>query len=184
MNAQEVLSYLNDAGLHLDTVPERPGRVRVTPVHGELTEEHRRLIRANKPAIVALLTGRPIPVPDLTPQEQDAIQEALDERAAIREFDGGEPRPLAEQQAREGMRVYRVLVAMDTGIPARWATMIAPGCDLTAATAAACNCFGPERVLEVRERPYPQPVPNRAPTTSGDRPMPPLPSPQPHHSAA
>lgn len=122
--------------------------------------------------------------PTFTGSDLIAIQESLSERAAIREYDGGESRVLAERHALEGMRVYRVRVSMDPGRPDRWATMIAPGCDLAAATTAACNCFGPERVLEVREHPYPQPVPNRAPTTSGDRPMPTLTSPQPHQESA
>ncbi len=141
MHAQEVLSFLTDAGLHLDPIPGQPDRVRVTPVTGTLTDEHRRMIRTHKASIVALLTGRPIPVPNLTPQDQADIQEALEERAAIREFDGGESRGQAEQHAREAMRVYQVRVAMDPGTPV-WVTMIAPGCDLPEATAAAYNRFG------------------------------------------
>lgn len=184
MHAQEVLSYLTAEGLHLDPIPGNPDRVRVTPVTGTLTDEHRRLIRANKPGLVALLTGRPTPVPDLTPEEQDGIREALEERSAIREHDGGESRGLAEQRARDGMRVYRVLVRMDPGTPDRWATLLAPGCDLPEATAAACNRFGAARVLEVKERLYPHPASQRAPTPSGAAPMPALPNPQPHPASA
>jgi hypothetical protein len=90
--------------------------------------------------------------PALTGSDLADIQEALLERAAIREFDGGESRGQAEQHAREAMRVYQVRVAMDPGTPV-WVTMIAPGCDLPEATAAAYNRFGAERVLAVRERP-------------------------------
>lgn len=55
------------------------------------------------------------------------------------------------------MRVYQVLVAMDHDQPPRWATLLAPGCDLEEATHAAQGRFGPERVLEIRERPFPTP---------------------------
>ncbi|MBK5970904.1 hypothetical protein CCR91_19600 [Thiorhodovibrio winogradskyi] len=72
------------------------------------------------------------------------------ERAAIMEFDVGLRRPEAEQQARSLMRVYRVLVAMDDE-PARWCTLLAPGCDITQAQRAAVAQFGAARVLEVRE---------------------------------
>ncbi len=95
--------------------------------------------------------------PDITGSELDDIREALEERSAIREYDGGESRGLAEQHAREAMRVYRVQVSMDTGALV-WCTLIAPGCNLPEATAAANNRFGPERVLEVQERPYPHPA--------------------------
>jgi hypothetical protein len=82
------------------------------------------------------------------------------------------------------MRVYRVLVAMDPGTPDRWATLIAPGCDLPEATAAARNRFGAARVLEVRERFYPHPAPDLGQTRSGVSPMPALPGPQPHPASA
>ncbi|MBP8197648.1 MAG: hypothetical protein KAX64_03720 [Chromatiaceae bacterium] len=157
MQAQEVLSYLEAEGLHIDPIPGQSDRVRVTPVKGELTDEHRRLIREHKPALVALLTRRPIPVPPLSPPDREAIREAIAERAAIREHDGGEPRPLAEHRAHASMRVYRVLVAMDHDQPPRWATLLAPGCDLAEATHAAQGRFGTARVLELHERPFPPP---------------------------
>lgn len=87
--------------------------------------------------------------PPLTDEDQASITEAVVERAAIMEFDGGLPRPEAEQQARSLMRVYRVRVAMDDE-PARWCTLLAPGCDITQAQHAAVAQFGAERVLEVR----------------------------------
>lgn len=90
----------------------------------------------------------------LTPQTPDplAIREALDERAAIREFEGGEPREIAEREARVAMRIFDALVAMPAGdpSPARWVTLLLPGCDLAQAQATAAWRF-PGRVLEVRE---------------------------------
>lgn len=157
MHAQEVLTYLEAEGLHIDPIPGQSDRVRVTPVKGELTDEHRRLIREHKPALVALLTRRPIPVPPLPAHDLAAIHEAIEERAAIREYDGGESRPLAEHRAHASMRVYRVLIHMGQDQPPRWSTLLAPGCDLAEATLAAQGRFGAERVLEIRERPFPTP---------------------------
>ena len=156
MQAQEVLSYLHAEGLDVAPVPGKPNTVLVTPREA-ITDEHRRLIRTHKPELLSLLTRRPMPVPPLPPPDREAIREAIAERAAIREYDGGESRPLAEHQAHAAMRVYQVLVAMDPGQPPRWATLLAPGCELAEATHAAQGRFGPKRVLEIHERPFPTP---------------------------
>lgn len=89
--------------------------------------------------------------PPISQANLEAIQERLDERAAILEFEAGESRQTAERIALETMRVYRVRVAMGEGLPPRWATFIAPGCDLTEATAEARGRFGAVRVLSVVE---------------------------------
>lgn len=96
-------------------------------------------------------TCTPAAPPDLTADERADVREALDERAAIMEFDGGLPRPEAEVQAARLMRVYRVRVAMGEGEPDRWAVMLAPGCVLPEARRAAALQFGAERVREVIE---------------------------------
>jgi hypothetical protein len=101
------------------------------------------------PAPQAILT-QPEP-PPLTPGDLADIEEAVEERAAIREFDAGEPKAVAEQEARAAMRAFQVLVDMGQGQPARWVTMIAPGCDLAQAREAALWRF-PGRVLEVLGR--------------------------------
>ncbi|MCK7581742.1 MAG: hypothetical protein MZV65_43060 [Chromatiales bacterium] len=49
------------------------------------------------------------------------------------------------------MKVYRALVAMPNGQPARWLILLAPGCDLAEARQTLAHQFGPERVLEVIE---------------------------------
>jgi hypothetical protein len=59
----------------------------------------------------------------LTEADQTAIREAIEERAAIREFEGGESREIAELQARWGMRVYRYRL---TDKADTWLTLIAP----------------------------------------------------------
>jgi hypothetical protein len=118
-------------------------------------------LRRDKPEILTLLRARETreaSPPALPPEDQEAISEAIEERAAIREFDGGETREVAEQQARSAMRIYRALVAMPDDRPPRWVTMLLPGVDdLEEARQAAHWQFGPERVLDVR--PHPQPTP-------------------------
>lgn len=83
--------------------------------------------------------------PPLTAEERDDIQEAIEERSAIREFDAGEDRANAEAKAAGAMRVYRLLVAMGEG---KWITMLAPGTDLPEAERIACLKF-PGRVRAV-----------------------------------
>ncbi len=156
MQAQEVLSYLHAEGLDVAPVPGKPNTVLVTPREA-ITDEHRRLIRTHKPELLSLLTRRPMPVPPLPAHDLAAIHEAIEERAAIREYDGGESRPLAEHHARAEMRVYRVLIHMGQDQTPRWSTLLAPGCDLAEATHAAQGRFGTERVLEIHERPFPTP---------------------------
>jgi hypothetical protein len=87
--------------------------------------------------------------PPISPANLEAIQERTDERAAIIEFEAGESRDTAERIAKATMRVYRVHVAMGQDLPPRWATFIAPGCNLAEATAEAQGRFGPGRVLAV-----------------------------------
>lgn len=90
------------------------------------------------------------PPPPLTTED---LEEAVAERAAIMEYDGGVPRATAEAQARRAMRVYRCLVAMPEGHPGepKWVTMLLPGVEtLDGAREAAQWRFGTDRVLEVR----------------------------------
>jgi hypothetical protein len=87
--------------------------------------------------------------PTLTPADHEAIREAIEERAAIREIDGGEPRQVAEREAASAMRVYQYRL---TDKPDTWLTMLAPGCDLADARRSLVLRFGPERVIEVRGR--------------------------------
>ena len=87
--------------------------------------------------------------PPLSPADHDAIREAIEERVAIREFDAGEARQVAERAARSAMRVYQYRL---TDRPDTWLTMLAPGCDLDEARRTLALRFGAERVIEVRER--------------------------------
>jgi hypothetical protein len=89
-------------------------------------------------------------LPDLSPADEGAINEAIEERAAIRQFDGGESRETAEREARSAMRVYRALIAMPDDRPPRWVTTLLPGVDdVEEARQAAGWQFGSERVIDV-----------------------------------
>jgi len=83
----------------------------------------------------------------LTADDHADVAEAIEERAAIQEYDGGLPRPEAERQARTAMRVYTYRLTDD---PEQWLVMIAPGCELAEAKRSIRRQFGAERVLEVR----------------------------------
>lgn len=79
-----------------------------------------------------------------------SIREHFEERAAIREYDGHEPREKAEAEAKAALTVYEYRL---TDNPNLWLILIAPGCDLSQAEQALKNRFGIDRVLTVRERP-------------------------------
>ena len=142
-----LLQSLSDAGVQL-TIGDT-GKLKVS---GDQSAVDRWLpdIRTHKPELIALLQGtcqgnqQP---PPLTPDQQADIQEAIDERAAILEFEAGLPRPEAETQATSAMRVYRYRV---TDKPNDWLVMIAPGCDLEEARRTLIARFGSERLLEVQ----------------------------------
>jgi hypothetical protein len=92
--------------------------------------------------------AKPESPPDLSPgDEEEAIAEAIEERAAVREFDGGETREVAERNARSAMRVFRYRL---TDKPRSWLVLIAPGCDLAEARRHLVLRFG-DRVLAVIE---------------------------------
>ena len=89
--------------------------------------------------------------PPLSADDRDAIHEAIEERAAILEFDAGMERRQAEIAAQSAMRVFQALVTLPDGSSPRWITLLAPGCDLVEARQTLAHQFGPERVLEVIE---------------------------------
>ena len=139
------LTRMRAAGV---TLAVRDGNLAVQ-TRRPLTAAQAGFLRANKTALIALLareTEAPLP-----PETHEAMEESIAERAAIREFDGGEPRAVAEREARAAMRVYQYRI---TDKPASWLTLIAPGCDLDEARRIITNRFGAARVLDV--------VPHRA----------------------
>jgi hypothetical protein len=86
-------------------------------------------------------------VSDLTHEYLEAVAEAIEERAAIREFDGSETREDAERNARSTMMIFRYRL---TDKPHSWHTWVAPCCDLTDARHHLEYRFG-ERLLDVVE---------------------------------
>jgi hypothetical protein len=128
------------------SVEARDGTIYVSPAE-QITDALRAKIRTHKPELLALLSGAE--PPPLSPADHEAIREAIEERAAIREFDGGESRQVAEREARSAMRVYQYRL---TDRPDTWLTMLAPECDLDEARHDLELRFGPERLIEVRER--------------------------------
>jgi len=95
---------------------------------------------------LAVAPDAPI-VPALTSEDHEAIAEAIAERAAVREYDGGEHRDVAERNARASMRAFRYRL---TDKPRSWLVLIAPSCDLTEARRHLALRFG-ERLLDVVE---------------------------------
>jgi len=78
------------------------------------------------------------------------IREHFEERAAIREHDGGEPREKAEAEARKSMRVYEFKLSDN---PSVWLTYLAPGVGLSEAEQSLRLRY-PERLISVREHKY------------------------------
>jgi len=173
MEAAAFVRHLAEAGAELHTAGDR---LRVRP-KTPLTDHERQFLRDHKPEIIAVLQGparaeateaslsadapaKPEPEPAQAPQaeapvaplsaaDREAIEEAVAERAAIRQYDSGETRQEAERQARAAMRVYHYRLTNKPGV---WLTMISPGCDMEMARRAIEDRFGSERVLEVKLR--------------------------------
>ena len=141
MTTPDILTQATAAGLTFALEP--PDRLRVTGP-AEVRERWLPVIRERKAELVTLLSAPP----PLSPETLKAIEEAIEERAAVREFEGGEPRAIAEQEARSAMRVYDLQVAMGDGQAPRWVTVLAPDSTLVEAWAEAegrsggCWTFG------------------------------------------
>lgn len=84
--------------------------------------------------------------PPLSAAEQADIREAIEERSAIREHDGGEDRATAERNARSAMQVYRFRLVEH---PDTWLTMLAPNTDMANARHALTLRFGADRLVDV-----------------------------------
>ena len=142
MSTETVLSRLRADGLALEVTG---ANLKVWP-RSRLTDEHRTLILSQKSALLLLLSGRrPRPLPA---KAREAVREAIEERAAIQEFDGGMSRSEAESAARAAMRVYEYRV---TDSPGSWLLLIAPRRELDEARRIVEGRFGAKRIIDVRE---------------------------------
>jgi hypothetical protein len=116
------------------------GRIKLTaprPLPSVLVET----LKAHKTEVLAYLGD------DLA----ENIREHFEERAAIREHCGGEPREKAEAEARKALRVYEYRL-IDYGEQGPWLILLATGGDLAEVERSLRNRFGADRVLAVRER--------------------------------
>ena len=136
MNA---LSELRKSGFDV-SLNEQNGIV-ISPA-SKLTQQQREFIKANKPEIVSNLKDYRRTE---TPQ---AIQEQIEERAAIMEFDGGLSRTEAEKEAASAIRIYNYKV---TDKPDSILTSIMPNTDLEEAERILRRQYG-QRLLMVIER--------------------------------
>lgn len=143
MNAATLLANLRSAGVRLAVTERGTLRYQGDP---STVDQWLPRIRQYKAELLALLSTD-IGLSPLTPEQRNGIREAIAERAAIQEHDGGLSRPEAEAQARCAMRVYRYRL---TDRPADWLMMIAPGCELDEARQSLIARFGRERLLEVQ----------------------------------
>ena len=158
----DIAAFLRELTQYGYVVSRAGDRLLVSPKH-RVNERLRARLRTYKPALLALLSDVPEPLssvdadtdrslprrldpPPLSAEEHGAILEAITERAAIREIEGGQSRSLAEREARAAMRVYRVLLKTASG-PAHWATLILPGCNQAEATAHTRRRWRSSRIL-------------------------------------
>jgi hypothetical protein len=88
----------------------------------------------------------------LCPADQEAITEAMEERSAIQEHEGGMARGDAEREARTAMRVFRYRLVSGKG----WCTLIAPGWTLAGAEHDLRGRYGDRFVKVVEHRPVKQ----------------------------
>jgi len=84
----------------------------------------------------------------------EAIREMFEERAAIVEHDGGQPRIVAEAIARSAIRVYELVVwkAQPGDSPRCTAMVITPGQDFIQVEREARESFG-NRFISLKEVP-------------------------------
>jgi hypothetical protein len=138
----DILQELNLAGL---SVSLEGDRVKVENP-GRLTNGLRDLIRSHKPDIVSRLSKARAAQ---NSEMQQAIREQVEERAAIKEYDGGLPRAEAERQADSAARAYCYRL---TDKPNSELWVIMSGTNLVEAKASLERRFG-IRLVAVYEPP-------------------------------
>ena len=145
MDLSQALEQMEAAGMVLSAHGDR---LRVhTP--SPLTETQRAFIRDHKAGLLRFVSGAPPPLTPLSDDERSAMKESIEERAAIREYEGGEPRARAERKARGAMRVFRYRL---TDAPDEWITLLSPGSTMESARHALVRRFG-GRLLELVDDP-------------------------------
>ena len=138
MRVTEILEY---AQKHDVRVWADGNLLRIDAPRKAMTPDFREKLKQHKFELIAML-GEP---GDST-HVQTAIDEHLQERAAIMEYDGGLPRKLAETTARKNLRVYEYRIKDTSG----WLILMAPGSTLDEARSTLRDKFG-QRFEDVRE---------------------------------
>lgn len=103
------------------------------------------------------------PAPPVTPQIREVseeIREAFEERAAIREFDGGQSKQAAESDAAQELGIYRYQLKDD---PTVWPFMIAGGLTLRQAELDLKDRYGPRLLAVVPWTPSTEPASSTPP---------------------
>ena len=136
MNAAEIMLDIAHAGGNLSAEGGNLILSAPAPLSGDLLSK----VKAHKLELLASLVD-------------SEIQEHLEERAAIQEFDSGLSRKEAEERASKNIRVYDYKLGPD----GPWLVLIAPGEDLEQARATLLNKFG-GRLADIRQH---QSKPNR-----------------------
>jgi hypothetical protein len=124
------------------------GRLRVKAPPGVVTAQLRDWLVAHKTDLLLHLSAPPLP--ELSEEDRESLEEAIAERAAVREHDGGETREVANREASSVMRAFRYLL---TDKPRTWLTLICPNCDLAEARHHLELRFGPRLLDVVEHRP-------------------------------
>src|SRR5687767_1561206 len=95
MGAPDILTSLKSMGLRLSP---RGSSIWVEP-KAAITDEARLIIREHKIELLGLLTPNPA-------DAHEALTKAVEERAAVMEYDGGLSRADAERQARQAYKAW------------------------------------------------------------------------------
>lgn len=156
--AGRLLAHLHQQGA---AVSAEGDTLRVRAPRGAIDPDTAARIRQHKPALLALLRYE-MPADAPAPDSQ-AIQEAIEERAAILEHDAGIARAqadaAAEQAIQAGVYLFRI-----SDRPQAWLTTICPGCDLEEARHSLALRYG-ARLLQVIPNPY-KPIRSTSPCLS------------------
>lgn len=108
MTPAEIIDEVQRYGGRIEASGDRLNLRAPEPLPGELMER----IRQHKAEVLRALTDA---------ETEQAYREAVAERAAIQEIDGGLSRQEAESQAKQATRVYRFNLADDPGL---WPTLL------------------------------------------------------------
>jgi hypothetical protein len=145
VTALDTLRAARAAGVHLEV---DGGRLLASP-RERLNDTLRAALRRLKPDLLALLVAPPLGAADRV-----AIEEHLVERAAIREFDGGQSHPEAESAARSEVLACRLLLDRGADTAPGWTLALLPGLDLADAHRHAQKRYG-NALLAVLPQPLP-----------------------------